>query len=352
MNSASPDISIIIPANNEQRHLPELLQLIELQRNIIVQTIVVDGGSQDQTLQICQTHSMQHDCICLSAAASRPAQMNLGAQHAKASLLLFLHADSYFEDNLLLHRALLHYQAQLTQAQHDRIAGHFSLKFNQTEGLYAKGFYFYAAKTSLNRPDTINGDQGLLISKSFFNSIGHFDERLHFMEDARISTKIFARGSWITLPGVIQTSARRFISEGLTERQILNSFLCTFNYIGLNTFFEHAASAYRSQAHTSRLQLRPFLRLIHRLMLERGLRQACRYWYQTGSYVADNAWQLVFNIDCQRHRVAGEPATDVKPLRLQFFDRYCTWFFNLSIVNAITAVLTLIWFYGLWIKYR
>lgn len=351
MNISKPDLSIVIPTYNEQQNLPLLLENLSKQHNISIQIIIVDGGSHDKTLQICQTFAGTHDCLCLNSLASRPAQMNLGAKHAHSSLLLFLHADTTITDDHLLITAVQHFRQVCKAANHDKMAGHFSMQFSETEGLYPKGFYFYAAKTSLNRPDTINGDQGLMISTEFFNTVGRYDENLHFMEDAKIAAKIFELGGWFTLPGIIHTSARRFIVEGLVERQILNSFLCNFNHIGLQRFFELAETAYQTQIHTQRLQLQPFLGAVNKLMQEMGIIKSIKMWYQIGAYVASNTWQLIFKLDCDRHFKRGELPRKVIPRYLGTFDNYLAWFFRLSPTKATTGVLTFLWFYSLWIKY-
>ncbi|MFV2056864.1 MAG: glycosyltransferase [Thiohalomonadales bacterium] len=352
MNKLAPDLSIIIPVFNEQLRLPDLLHQLSKQVDIVLQFIVVDGGSSDASLQVCRSFSAQHDCLCLNTSASRPMQMNLGAQQANAPLLLFLHADCSIVDKNLLNRALQHYHQRRLAYGHENIAGHFSLQFTDTQNSHALGFYFYAAKTSLNRPDTINGDQGLMISAEFFKTVGCFDDSLHFMEDARISNRIFAQGQWFTLPGTLHTSARRFITEGLIERQILNSLLCNLNYLGLLNNFEQAQSAYRTQAQTQGLRLRPYLQTIHQLMFAQGFKQAICWWYRSGAYVASNAWQLVFNLDCKRHFALNDRATQVEAIKLRRFDKYCSWFFRLGIVKAITGVLTMIWFYRLMLKHR
>ena len=352
MTNSTPDISIIIPTYNEQLHLPQLLASLSKQQDISIQIILVDGGSHDETQNISRAFSNTHDCLCLNSTTSRPSQMNLGAEHARSSLLLFLHADTTITDERLLITALQSFKQVRKELNQARIAGHFSMQFSETQGMHPRGFYFYAAKTSLNRSDTINGDQGLMISAEFFDEIGRYDERLHFMEDAKIASKIFESGTWITLPGTIETSARRFIIEGLTERQILNSFLRNFNHIGLDNFFDSIQTAYQTQSQTQQLQLRPFLVTVHKFMLEQGLLQAIFRWYHTGGYVAANAWQLVFKMDCDCHFKLGDPATKVTPQYLKLFDSHCAWFFELSVVKAITGLLTLIWFYGLWFRYR
>lgn len=346
-----PELSIIVPVLNEAETLPVLLRDLLEQRAIHLEIIIVDGGSRDKTLHVCKKFSEQHPNIIsyLQTAAGRALQMNEGAGYARAKELLFLHADTGIEDYLLLRNALDRLKAQRSILNTDNVAGHFGLRFQRQQTGHEQAWYFYEAKTHLNRPDTINGDQGMLMSAVFFRHLGQFDESLPYMEDPRLAHKIFQQGHWITLPGVVTSSARRFESEGFKQRQILNSFLCNFQHIGLTEFFTQAQLAYRAQHGASALRLRPFLSLIHNLMMQQGILTACQRWYRTGAYIADNAWQLAFALDCKQARSLQQDPGEVSQTRLHFYDKRLARLITAPPSCAMTALLTLIWFYSLFI---
>jgi rSAM/selenodomain-associated transferase 2 len=351
MPPRKPDLSIIIPLLNEQDNIAELVRELLAQRDILLEVILVDGGSTDGSYELCCDLSDHHpDLInCLQSDTGRARQMNLGAQYARADELLFLHADTRLQDDTLLQRALTAINEQRQQHPGQTVAGHFALRFLRSQPGHDGAYFFYEAKTHLNRPDTINGDQGYWLARDFFLSLGQFDESLPYMEDARLATKIFTQGHWITLPGVIYSSARRFESEGLRQRQILNSFICNFQHIGLHDFFIQAREAYQAQDNTTTLQLKPFLRLIHGLMMQHGLRRAWQRWYQTGGYIAGNAWQLAFAADCRQARRAGKQPGNCGTKRLDFYDKWLAGLVTSAPCRAITAGLTLIWFYSLFV---
>jgi len=344
---SNADLSIIVPTLNEEKTIGPLLENLLQQKNIRLEVIITDGGSIDHTLKIIDQFLSQHslNARVITSPSGRGIQMNHGAAATTADELLFLHADCRFDDESVLETALTFLKQGRNHWGHDRIAGHFALRFLRDRTAASLPYYFYEGKTHLNRLDTINGDQGFMLSKHFFQSLGGFDESLGYMEDARLARKIFATGVWITLPGIISTSARRFETEGLKQRQVLNALLCNFEHIGLQEFFSAAANAYRAQDKTRPLDLKPFLQLGHELIAKKGVVRAGSLWYRTGSYVANNAWQAAFAWDCRRNFALGvAPGRGNIPV-LEFYDTWLAPIINSPPGRVATTVMVFIWFY-------
>lgn len=86
----SSRLSFVVPVLDEATGIAALLShLHHLYPHC--ETVVVDGGSSDGTLQA----ALPHCTLALLGEAGRASQMNLGAQAATGDVLLFLHADSY-----------------------------------------------------------------------------------------------------------------------------------------------------------------------------------------------------------------------------------------------------------------
>lgn len=346
------DLCVVIPTYNEESHLPRLLAQLWRQRDIDLQIIIVDGGSRDGSAQISQGEFLQHPdrLTWCCTKAHRAKQLNLGAALANAEYLLFLHADTQLDDSVDLLRSAL--ERLRSQNQYQDCAGHFPLLFNETHGQHVFGFYYYAAKTALNRIDVINGDQGFMLARKLFDELQGFDESLPYMEDARLANRILRHKRWITLPGRVHTSARRFLSEGFEKRQLLNSFLCNFNAIGMDAFFAQAADAYKRQSDSRQLDMLPFLRIIHRVTRAEGWIKALSYWYASGRYITQNAWQLAFTKDCQRDFKRRIAPHQVQPIYLDRFERYIAPWLLSPPFYVLCAALTYIWFYSLFIVYK
>lgn len=319
-------LSVVIPTLNESAALPLLLGQLHRQSGIQLQIICADGGSSDGTAQLA---AQQGAAICTSARG-RGRQMNAGARLAEHEHLLFLHADSELRDDELLAAAM---QALRAESQ-PRCAGHFGLRFIRAAPGHERFYRYLEGKTRLNRPGTINGDQGLLISRSYFAQLGGFDESLPFFEDQRLAAKIFAEGRWLLLPGELWTSARRFEAEGHSARYTLMALTMGLHAAGVSEFFTEAPGIYRAQQDSNALQLPPFLQLARRQLRQRG---AVKTLWRAGAYARDNAWQLAYAHDLWRK--------DAQFSSLNFYDRHLAdWLDNLPAQAAATA-LTAAWFY-------
>lgn len=192
-------ISIIIPVLNEEKKLANLLRkLKQLDDRISFEIIVVDGGSQDQTVELAKKFAAVYQL----KQANRGAQLKLGVEKSSGDILWFLHSDSIIKD---YQQALLQIQRALEDPSYS--AGHFKLAFDSSEL-----FYRYLAKTSNLRADYLGlifGDQGLFTTRKQYDQAGGF-EAIPLMEDWRLSRKLRKQGKFYPLSLKITTSSRRF----------------------------------------------------------------------------------------------------------------------------------------------
>ncbi|GAA2909937.1 TIGR04283 family arsenosugar biosynthesis glycosyltransferase [Enterococcus pseudoavium] len=192
-------ISVIIPVLNEEKKLlPLLLQLESLGNEIPFELIVVDGGSQDQSVAVAQKFATVYQL----ENANRGIQLKYGAEKSHGEILWFLHSDSqldYYQNPLL--------QIQEVSADQAVSAGFFKLAFNSNDF-----FYRYLARTSNWRArylGLIFGDQGLFTTRTNYQKVGGFDP-IPLMEDWELSRKLWKLGKFKQLSATLVTSSRRF----------------------------------------------------------------------------------------------------------------------------------------------
>lgn len=141
------------------------------------------------------------------APSGRPAQQNAGADAAGGEWLWFLHADSRLADNTL--RALAAF------VQRDELAlGYFDLRFLDDgpwlTRLNAAGAWLRSRLLGLPF-----GDQGLLLPRALFTTLGGFDTDLACGEDHDLVWR--ARHAGVPIRAVratLYTSARKYAARG------------------------------------------------------------------------------------------------------------------------------------------
>ncbi|MCP3178070.1 TIGR04283 family arsenosugar biosynthesis glycosyltransferase [Desulfuromonas sp. KJ2020] len=342
-----PQLSVIVPVYNEAATIPTLFSSFECQAGIQFEVILVDGGSADDTFAVGRKFAaaVPFACRVLRSQKGRASQLNAGARHATAPVLLFLHADSCFSHPLALAVGLKSLSAAWEHCGHRRLAGRFSLRFLRQKNKPHQGYFYYEAKARLNRPQCIHGDQGFMMAADFFAELGRFDENLPLLEDTHLADRVLAVGQWLLFSADILTSARRFETEGLVARQCLNALTVNFAMVGFDAFFDKAADIYRTHDQSRSLKLGPFFSLVHQLMRQQSIRRQLGIWYRTGKYVRSQGWQLAFWVDVRRAFKRGVSLQEIRTPFLQRFDRVWDPLTDHPLGNALATLLTAIGFY-------
>lgn len=286
-----PDLTVVIPCLNEAESLPRLLAQISSQIGIAHSVIVADAGSTDGSCDLALSKGA-HVVRC--GHRGRGLQMNAGAREAQTEWLLFLHADSQLDDQHLLANALQAIRMQKSTLGHGRLAGHFSLAFVRSQPDHAMTWRYLEEKTAFNRPYCTNGDQGLLLSREYFFSLGGFDEDLPMLEDQRLAERVRSSGVMITLPGRLRTSARRFEQSGLHTQYLLMALIMSMHAADMRRFFQQAPGLYRAQHELGQIRLMPYFRLAQACARSVG---RWRTWLSIGRLGRDNWWQLFYFLD-------------------------------------------------------
>ncbi|MDA7710926.1 TIGR04283 family arsenosugar biosynthesis glycosyltransferase [Flavobacteriaceae bacterium] len=193
-------LSIIIPVLNEIEHLPhffEHLTRISQQQN---EVIVVDGGSTDGSWEWLQNWKGGK---VFRSKKGRACQMNVGAQHAQADLIYFVHIDSRLPKD---------FEASISNAYRKGFdAGCFQLRFETSHWLLDSA----AAGSRWNHLLCRGGDQSLFVRRTLFEKLSGFDERYTICEDIHFIRQLYRHEKFAVMSGKITTSARRFHENGI-----------------------------------------------------------------------------------------------------------------------------------------
>ena len=209
------EVSIIIPTLNEEYCLERTLRNLTQLNPPPLEIIIVDGGSQDNTLEI----ATQVDRVLTSSKAGRAIQMNLGAQTAKGKILCFIHADTLVPDDLML--LIEKTIADPTIACGGFISlmtGSLTTRWSFTLNNYLKTYYapllFHPYLFFFKKLRILFGDQAMFCRRQDFLDCGGFDSNLPVLEDADLCLKLLEYGRIYLVDRVIQTSDRRVVKWG------------------------------------------------------------------------------------------------------------------------------------------
>ncbi len=207
-------ISIIIPVLNEADGIVSQLDylLASSNSNHISEIIIVDGGSEDATVDlvakfIAQNISATTNLLLLSSERGRAKQMNKGVKKATGSVLYFLHADSFppkgFDDFIL---------EQVAQGNR---AGCFQMKFDSNHWWLRLAGWLTRFRWRACR----GGDQSQYITKELFEEIGGFDESYTIYEDNILINELYRRNEFVVIRKSLTTSCRLYKKKGVWRLQ-------------------------------------------------------------------------------------------------------------------------------------
>ncbi len=206
-------ISVIIPCFNEQAYLVDLLP--RLRQVSGVETIVVDGGSEDYSADLA---SVLADRLLITAKG-RGIQMNAGAQIASGDILLFLHADSILppEWHNLITDVMLN---------SNTVGGAFDIRLDNNGMAFRLISIIASLRSRLLK--TPYGDQGIFVRNEVFHDLGGF-KTIPIMEDAEFSRRLCSKGNIAFIPQPITTSSRKWQTYGFF-RTTAAHWLVTIGY--------------------------------------------------------------------------------------------------------------------------
>lgn len=200
-------ISIIIPVLNEAAHIESLLRhlIFNAHEPDTLEILVVDGGSQDNTVEIVNKMIVQSplNLHIFSSPKGRAKQMNKGARKASGNILYFLHADSFPPK---------YYDKYIEEeVQKGNPAGCFKMRFDHSHWwLQLAGWL-----TKFNWRACRGGDQSQFITRTLFDEIGGYDESYVIYEDNILLNELYARNKFVVIPHWIISSARLYEERGI-----------------------------------------------------------------------------------------------------------------------------------------
>lgn len=223
--TATATISIIIPIRNEADNLPQLFDNINSLKPSPQQVILVDGGSEDNSLAITQRYIKELildnksdiNWQAVESIAGRALQMNRGATLATSDILLFLHADTRLPSQAIF---------EVTTATQTAEWGRFDVSLDSQQPMLWLVSRMINWRSRLS--DIATGDQAIFIKRTLFEQMDGYPKQ-SLMEDVELCKRLKGIAKPACLKSKVITSARRWQQHG-TWRTIILMWQLRFDY--------------------------------------------------------------------------------------------------------------------------
>jgi uncharacterized protein (TIGR00661 family) len=203
-------LSIVIPAYNEEKYLPRLLDSIKKQRFKDYEIIVADANSKDKTREIARKYG------CKVVKGGLPAEgRNSGARYAKGEYILFLDSDIVLTKNYLA-IAIKEFEEKELGIAINQVMPFYDKKVRERKvDKFLHNFANFFLRSTENIKPHGAGCNGILVKRKLHGEIEGFDELMDFGEDTDYIERIANISKFRVLRKTkLLLSTRRLEKEG------------------------------------------------------------------------------------------------------------------------------------------
>lgn len=208
----SPRVSVVIPAYNAARFLPDAIESLRRQTRAVHQIIVVDDGSKDDTAQVVA--GLGRDVTYVHQAnAGVSAARNRGMREATGEIVAFLDADDrWVPEKVEKQLAVFERNPQVGLVGTDRcdvdangrvlLDSLFRKQGMRDELVELDGRPMADAFSRLIRVNFLP-TSSVMVSKRVLDEVGGFDTTIRYGEDLELWARIAVRYPLVCLPDVL-----------------------------------------------------------------------------------------------------------------------------------------------------
>ena len=236
------ELTIIIPAKNEAKLIPNLLSSLSLQDYPAISNTKIylaDANSTDGTPEIAAGYRRWLDIEVIPGGLPSVGR-NAGARRACTPYVLFIDADIELSDETLIRRTVELATRRNLHCVTTNIVCPSGTIWDQA--LY-HGNNFMQQLSRLYKP--FSTGMFMLFDRTRFNELGGFHEQALYAEDYLLSQKV-KRGKFGIVRGSVQTTNRRFKKMG--HLKLVRLFLNTALHTHRESFFLRDHKYWHSEA--------------------------------------------------------------------------------------------------------
>src|SRR5690554_5265241 len=177
VQKSSISVSVIIPAHNEEKYLPDCLSAITSQDFTPneYEIIVVNNNSSDRTAEIALAYGVK---VINEPHGPVGRVRNIGAREAKGEILLFLDADCVSPSDWISYA-----YSKLNESEKLVLGGGYDLRSNPS---MLERCWLLTGRAGGTLPKDLLGG-AIAIRRSAFEEVNGFDETITSGEDSKLS---------------------------------------------------------------------------------------------------------------------------------------------------------------------
>lgn len=200
---AKPQISVIIPAYNEEKYILKTLQSLANQEYPDFEVIVVLSGCTDKTEDVVKRFIKLRPELNISLVTEPKLGVSLarnkGAKYARGNILFFLDADTYLDYNCLF---------KINQYMNSD----FAIGTCHSKPIPKKFLFsiIVGFKNMIHRLRLVKGIHGTFIChRGHFEKVAGYNEELVIMEHRDLILKLLPFGKYLWIPTAFATTSMR-----------------------------------------------------------------------------------------------------------------------------------------------
>lgn len=192
----NPAVSVIMPAYNASRYLPESIESVLAQTFDDFELLIIDDGSTDNTAEIAHHYCQQDKRVKLFSQPNQGVSFtrNKGTDLTNSKLIAFIDADDkWFSDKLACH------------INHFNVNADLGISFARVEFLTPDGKHtgqISSSRLSQLQPQHFLYENptitvsNLVVRREIFQEIGNFDQKMNYAEDLDFLLRVVCSGRW------------------------------------------------------------------------------------------------------------------------------------------------------------
>lgn len=198
-----PKITIVTPSYNQGRYIEKTLRSVLLQNYPNLEFIVVDGGSDDQSVQVIEKYAQWLTWWVSEPDSGQSHALNKGLERSTGTLLGWLNSDDYLLPGALFKLA----EAYLEDPSVGAVYGHGRMDDES-------GRVVYTPELQQVNHDMLFGwcfnndfmQPSCLFTRDAWSSVGPINEKLHFALDVEYWMRISERFSFRMISDMLSVS--------------------------------------------------------------------------------------------------------------------------------------------------